>query len=67
MMYNMVLSKENHVSHSFWSFFKEEITEAIDNADAIDVINPGFCKAFDKVPHRRLIKRWRDMVSKVWF
>ena len=35
--------------------FMEEITQAIDNGDEVDIIYLDFCKAFDKVPHRRLL------------
>ena len=31
----------------------EDLTEAIDNSEDVDVIYLDFCKAFDKVPHRR--------------
>ena len=33
----------------------EDLTEAIDNGEDVDVINLDFCNAFDKVPHRRLV------------
>ena len=33
----------------------EDLTEAIDNGEDVDVIYIDFYKAFDKVPHRRLI------------
>ena len=42
--------------------FLEEITEAIDSGDEVDVIYLDFGKAFDKVPHKTLLKRWRDTV-----
>ncbi|MEW8547929.1 MAG: reverse transcriptase family protein, partial [Candidatus Thiodiazotropha sp.] len=35
----------------------EEITELIDNGYDVDVIYLDFCKAFDKVPHKRLLKK----------
>ena len=35
--------------------FLEEITEAVDNGDEVDIIYLDFCKAFDKVPHKRLL------------
>ena len=37
--------------------FLEEITEAVDNGDEVDIIYLDFCKAFDKVPHKRLLKK----------
>ena len=37
--------------------FMEEITQAIDNGDEVDIIYLDFCKAFDKVPHRRLLQK----------
>ena len=33
----------------------EDLTEAIDNGEDVDMIYLDFCKAFDKVPHRRLV------------
>ena len=33
----------------------EDLTEAIDNGEDVDVIYLDFCKAFDKVTHRRLV------------
>ena len=37
--------------------FLEDITEAVDNGDEVDIIHLDFCKAFDKVPHKRLLKK----------
>ena len=37
--------------------FLEDLTEILDNGKDIDVIYLDFCKAFDKVPHRRLLKK----------
>ena len=37
--------------------FLEEITEIIDNGDEINVIYLDFCKAFDKVSQKRLLKQ----------
>ncbi len=42
--------------------FLEEISEAIDNGDDVDIIYLDFCKAFDKVPHQRLLLK----LKKVW-
>ena len=37
--------------------FMEDISEAMDNGEEIDVIYLDFCKAFDKVPHLHLLKK----------
>ena len=37
--------------------FMEYITEAIDNGDDVDIIYLDFCKAFDKVPHKKLLHK----------
>ena len=37
--------------------FLEDITQSIDNGDEVDVIYLDFCKAFDKVPHRKLLQK----------
>ena len=34
-----------------------DITQAIDNGNDVDVIYPRFCKAFDRVPHTRLLRK----------
>ena len=39
------------------SEYLEDITEAMDNGKDVDVIYLDFCKAFDKIPHRRLLKK----------
>ena len=36
-------------------FFLEEITKWIDKASTVDIIYLDFQKAFDKVPHQRLL------------
>jgi ribonuclease P/MRP protein subunit RPP40 len=41
--------------------FMQELTEGVDQGDDIDVIYLDFQKAFDKVPHRRLLLKLRDM------
>jgi hypothetical protein len=38
-----------------------EWTEILDNGGSIDSVYMDFMKAFDKVPHKRLIKKWRGM------
>ena len=37
--------------------FMEEITEALDRGDDVDVIYLDFAKAFDKIPHQRLLAK----------
>ena len=37
--------------------FLEDITQAIDDGNDVDVIYLDFCKAFNKVPHKRLLKK----------
>ena len=38
-----------------------ECTEILDNGGSIDSVHMDFMKALDKVPHKRLIKKWRGM------
>ena len=40
--------------------FMEDISEAIDDGKEVDVIYLDFCKDFDKVPHRRLLKQMQQ-------
>ena len=37
--------------------FLEYLTEALDQGKDVDIIYLDFCKAFDKVPHKRLLKK----------
>ena len=37
--------------------YLEDITQAIDNGDDVDIIYLNFCKAFGKVPHKRLLQK----------
>ena len=37
--------------------FLDDITEALDQGDDIDIIYVDFSKAFDKIPHRKLMKK----------
>jgi ribonuclease P/MRP protein subunit RPP40 len=37
--------------------FLEEVTRELDKGNAVDVIYLDFAKAFDKVPHRRLVEK----------
>ena len=39
----------------------EDLTEALDNGKDVDVVYIDFCKAFDKVPHRRRLKKLFSM------
>ena len=40
--------------------FMEEITEAIDSGNDVNIIYLDLCKAFDKVPYRRLLIKLQD-------
>ena len=40
--------------------FMEDITKAIDQGDDVDIIYLGFSKAFDKIPHRRLLTKLKS-------
>ena len=40
--------------------FLEEVTEGLDAKNSIDVVYLDFAKAFDKVPHKRLINKVRS-------
>ena len=37
--------------------FLEEVTPYVDDGDPVDVLYLDFCKAFDKVPHKSLVKK----------
>ena len=37
--------------------FLDKVTRSVDSGDNIDIIYLDFAKAFDKVPHHRLIKK----------
>ena len=37
--------------------YLEDITVAMDNGNDVNVIYLDFCKAFDKITHRRLLKK----------
>ena len=39
------------------SYFMEEATQALDRGKDVDVICLDFAKAFDKVPHKRLLRK----------
>ena len=42
----------------------EELTETLDSNGDVDIIYIDFKNAFDKVPHKRLLKKFGDMASK---
>ena len=39
--------------------FLEVLTKAVDNGDSVDVVYLDFSKAFDKVPHKKLLHKMR--------
>jgi len=41
--------------------FMEKVAEYLDSGEPVDVVFLDFQKAFDKVPHKRLIERLRDI------
>ena len=47
--------------------FLDKVTDWIDNGESVDVIYTDFAKAFDKVPHERLLQKLTDhgIVGKV--
>ena len=47
------------------SEFFEEVTRKLDKGEPVGVIYLDFLKAFDKVPHRRLLNKLRAMVLRV--
>ena len=63
MILNQLFSKAQHRFLAVKSCtallleFMEDITIALDQGDDVDVIYLNFCKAFNKVPHKRLLKK----------
>ena len=47
----------SQADHALLLEFLEDVTMALDQGDDVDVIYLDFCKAFDKVPHKRLLKK----------
>jgi Reverse transcriptase (RNA-dependent DNA polymerase) len=41
--------------------FFEDVTDYVDKANAVDVIYLDFQKAFDKVPHKRLLRKVQSL------
>ena len=73
MMVNNLFAKSQHGFISGKSCvtqlleFLEEVSEALDEGDDVDVIYLEFRKAFDKVPHLRLLKNYGHMAFGVKF
>ena len=47
--------------------FLEDIVNIHDKGHSTDIIYLDFSKAFDKVPWKRLIKKWKHMVYLVMY
>ena len=47
--------------------FLEKITNIVDGGYAANIVYLDFSKAFDKVPHTRLLKKWKISVYAVKF
>ena len=47
--------------------FFEEITKLVDEGSPVDIIYLDFQKAFDKVPHQRLILKFTDLFLELPF
>ena len=45
--------------------FLDKVTRSVDSGDNIDIIYLDFAKAFDKVPHHRLIKQESSAIAKM--
>ena len=43
--------------------FLEYLTEALEQGKDVDIIYLDFCKAFDKVPHKRLLKKLYNYIT----
>ena len=41
--------------------YLEELTRLVDEGHSVDVVYLDFAKAFDKVPHSRLVKKWEGL------
>jgi len=37
--------------------FLDKVTDSLDNHDSVDIIYLDFAKAFDKVPHHRMLRK----------
>jgi len=48
--------------------FLEQVTSYADNSNSVDVIFLDIAKAFEKVPHKRLLKKLNGhgIHSKIW-
>jgi len=49
------MGSEKGINNSL--YFLKQVTSFVDNRDNVDVIFLDFAKAFDKVPHQRLLKK----------
>ena len=45
--------------------FLEYLTKSVDEGNSIDILYLDFAKAFDKVPHKRLLAKIKALISMV--
>ena len=52
---NMVSVLWCHVLHSYYVHAVENWTKSLDDGNDVDIVYLDFCKAFDCVPHQRIL------------
>ena len=57
MTVNMASEEKDHTKHNLllYLYSRFNLIESVGNGRQIDIILPGYFKAFDKVPYQRLI------------
>jgi len=61
----MAESKMIRLSHYYnkGTMLTEDILKAMDGKKQVDLVLLDFCKAFDKIPHKRLLNK----LKKIWY